>query len=73
MNYSSKFRLFHRILCSPIIFLLLFVGAMIHFVRRFILYIRFGGEFSTYEATDAVTMQDIYYELKNQKDGTDTL
>ncbi|HPY81282.1 MAG TPA: hypothetical protein PK548_05540 [Bacteroidales bacterium] len=53
-----------RILVSPIIFALILVGHTYSAVKRFYLFIRYGGEFITFENNERPTIEKIYQKLK---------
>lgn len=55
-----------RLLVSPIIFALILVGHIYSAIRRFILFIRWGGEFITFREDERPTIEEIYKKLKEE-------
>lgn len=53
-----------RLLVSPIIFALILVGHTYLAVKRFYLFMRWGGEFITFENNERPTIEKIYKKLK---------
>lgn len=57
-----------RILGYPFILGLILVKYNAHAIINSICFLLYGGEWITYAKEDKTTMQDIYLELKKQKD-----
>jgi len=62
----NKRNFFIRILVSPAILLLLAISYGYEFVKHFIGYIRWGGEFITMHKDDRKKIDDIYELLKTE-------
>lgn len=56
-----------RIVVSPIILLLMIVGHFYSAVRKFIFFLKYGGEFITFEQNERPTIYKIYQKLKENK------
>jgi hypothetical protein len=65
MKYTSKYKLLLRIVCSPIVLLLLLVTFFMNTMRIFFSYLWYGGEWITYTKNDPNTIHNIYQHLKN--------
>ena len=63
MNTKS---LLLRLIVSPIIFALILVGHTYSAVKRFYLFMRWGGEFITFENNERPTIEAIYKKLKEE-------
>jgi len=55
-----------RLLVSPIIFALILVGHTYSAVKRFYLFMRWGGEFITFREDERQTIEAIYKKLKEE-------
>ena len=62
---NTKFLLL-RLIVSPIIFALILVGHTYSAVKRFYLFMRWGGEFITFENNERPTIEKIYQKLKEE-------
>jgi hypothetical protein len=62
----NKKNLLARILVSPAILLLLAISYTYGFVKHFIGYIRWGGEWLTFHKDDRKNVDDIYKLLKTE-------
>jgi hypothetical protein len=62
----NKKRLIARLIVSPLILGLLIFAYSVGCIKRFVQYIRYGGEWLTYEKDDIKRMDDIYKLLKEQ-------
>lgn len=58
-----------RLIALPFILGLILIKYKYHAIRNAICFLFYGGEWITYAKEDKVTMQDIYMELKNKKNG----
>ena len=62
----NKRNILSRILVSPIILALLLVTYLYGCLKHFVKYIRYGGEWLTYDKTDRRSMDDIFKILKEK-------
>jgi len=69
----NKKRIVLRFLVSPFILGILIVTYGKALFRHFIKFIRYGGEWITYEKEDPKRMQDIYNLLKDKLDNPELL
>lgn len=56
-----------RLITLPFILAIILIKYNYHAIRNAICFLFYGGEWVTYAKDDKVTMQDIYMELKNNK------
>ena len=66
MEYTSKYKLIVRLVVSPIILALMLITYLMNTLRMFVYFIRYGGEWITYDNKDIVSIQTIYYQLKDK-------
>ena len=59
-----------RILASPFVLALMVIAHTYFVLRRWVDFLRFGGEFIQYSKDDSDTIHKIYMELKNGQDFT---
>ena len=59
-----------KYIVSPLILALILISFNAYAIRRWLLFLRYGGEVITYEKDDQVFIGDIYRELKDQKKAT---
>lgn len=64
----NKKRIIPRLIVSPIVFALLILTYAMGCVKHFIKFIRYGGEFMTYDKDDDKRMNEIYKILKDIKE-----
>lgn len=64
----KKLKLLRRILSSPFVFCIILIAYFVGAVKRFILFLKYGGELITYVNDEPPTIRDIYMELKRQRD-----
>ena len=61
----KKKRLLLRLLASPFILGMLIIVYIYYSIRRWLDFMKYGGEFINYEKEDQKTIQQIYEQLKN--------
>ena len=61
-----KRRLLLRILVSPFIFAMIIVTYLYYGMRRFVLFMRYGGDFITHERDERKNIEDIYMLLRDR-------
>lgn len=59
----TKVKIVLRILVSPIILALLIVTYLFHAIRRWVFFLRYGGEWINYDKDDHVTIEMCYRSL----------
>lgn len=64
----NKNYLLLRLFVSPIIFALILVGHIYSAVKKFLLFMRWGGEFITFENNERPTIEKIYQKLKEESE-----
>lgn len=69
---KGKNKLF-RTIVSPIILMLIITGSFYQGIRRFLLFMQYGGEFITHEKDDRANIEKIYQELKSNHVNNQTL
>jgi len=57
-----------RLLVSPMVLALMTVGFTYSLIKRFLLYLRYGVEFISFEENEQPTVNDIYKEMKAQRE-----
>lgn len=62
-KFSKQFFLV-RLLSSPFVLAVMTTYATYHLIRRFIMFLRYGGEMITFYENERPTINDIYKELK---------
>jgi hypothetical protein len=62
-----EFNFVLRLMAFPFILGLILIKYNYHALRNTICFLFYGGEWITYAKEDKVTIQDIYMELKNNK------
>ena len=62
----NKHKIILRLLVSPIILLLLIITYLFSAIKRWVLFLRWGGEWINYDKNDRATIDDIYQELKSK-------
>jgi len=60
----NKRHLFLRVLVSPFVLCLILIGFNYTGLRRFILFMRYGGEFVAFEKNDRATLDKLYLIAK---------
>ena len=69
MEYSSKFKLISRLIASPFVLGIVVTTFLMYAIRKWLLFVRYGGEWITYTPKEVKTIEDIYKHLKtNQND-----
>lgn len=63
---KQQMKLFLRIIALPFVLPLIWISYTYHAFKRAYLFLLYGGEFTSYEKSDMVTIKDIYEELKKQ-------
>lgn len=63
MKYSSKYKLLIRLIVSPIILALMLVTYLVNTIRMFVMFIRYGGEWITYDKEDIASIEKIYRQI----------
>ena len=61
----KKKRLLLRLLASPFILGMLIIVYIYYSIRRWLDFMKYGGEFINYEKEDQKTIQQIYEQLKS--------
>jgi len=54
------------ILTSPFSLIMILIGFNIHALHRWILWMRYGGEFVQYERDDSMMILEVYKEVKKK-------
>lgn len=67
-NKFNKHFFFIRILASPAVFMIIFLGHNFFVLKRFWHFLKYGGEYVNFEQNERATIQDIYNELKKQNE-----
>jgi len=57
-----------RLLGSPFLLCIILIAYNYHAIRHFLLTIKYGGEWITYRQDERKTIQDLYNEIKNQRE-----
>lgn len=60
-------KLILRLLGSPFVLCIILIMYNYHAIRHFILFIKHGGELIIYKQDDRNTIEDIYNEIKKQR------
>jgi hypothetical protein len=64
---EQKPKLFLRYAASLFVLGLILIAALFNAFRRWIAFLKYGGEWINYEKDEKTTIQDIYNQLKNKK------
>ncbi len=67
-NKFNKHFFITRILVSPCVFIIIFLGHNLFVLKRFWHFLKFGGEYINFEQNERATIQDIFNELKKQNE-----
>ena len=63
----NKHKLFQRILVTIPVFIIIFISYTAYAIKRSYLFLLYGGEVIAFEKPERATIQDIYDELKAQR------
>ena len=64
----NKRRLLIRIIVSPFVLMIIFIAYMFGFIKHFIKYMRWGGEWITYDKNEPENIKEILEMLKKSKE-----
>lgn len=67
MKYTSIFTLVLRIVVSPLFLAIMLVTYVFHAFKRWIMFIRYGGEVINYQKDTTKTIEEVFNELNQNR------